>query len=319
MRLIYRLPIVLLFLVPALSPAQNFPDRLVTYDPLGNRSVDSTAFDWLTAERIHVEFARYTNGSGNSHRWNAKLGGFVELARWDSTWSIALVGTTEIVIDPNNSIGFNPRSIFWEEGLLVSRRLGHNAAIQLGGMQRCKHDIDNLELSYNTGRPEERTLIFSGATLRMLMRPDTFIPDLDFLRGGLALRDDYYFHLLDHRIPSEANNAGGHLDRLINTLTVGGRLELRPAGSRIGGHLGGSIMISLSGGAIHGDDRFSNLSLATSIPFVEAGLDLFNPTGSGLTLFVRGEWQRDAQIVPVPERASLVLIGFRFADVRTVW
>jgi hypothetical protein len=310
---------LLLFLLPVMVNGQNFPDRLVAYDPLANHTPDSTDFDWLVAERIHIEFARYSNGSGSSHRWNAKLGGFIDLARWDSIWSIALAGTMEIVIDPNNSVSFNPRSIFWEEGLLVSRRIGSNIVLQLGGMQRCKHDIDNLELSYNTGLPEERTLIFSGASLRLLVRPDTFLPGINFLRGGLSLRNEYYVHLLDHRIPSEANEADNHLDRLINTFIVGGRLQLRSPGSRIGGHLSGSLMMSVVGGRLHEENRFSDLSLVTSVPYLELGCDLFNPGGSGLTLFVRGEWQQDAQILPVPQPATLVLFGVRFADVGAVW
>jgi hypothetical protein len=314
-----RLHLLLLLLTSAVAIAQNFPDRLVVYDPMANRSPDTTDFDWLVAERILIEFGRYSNGSGNAHRWNAKLGGWIDLARWDSTWSIALVGTTEIVIDPNNSIGFNPRSIFWEEGLMVSRRLGDHLVVQLGGMQRCKHDIDNLEFSYNTGRVEERTLIFSGASLRLLVQPHAFIPAFEALRGGLSLRNEYYFHLLDHRIPTEANIPGNHLDRLINTILLGGRVQLRPTGSRIGSHVSGSMMLNLYGGKIHEEGRFNDLTTTFAVPYLELGLDLFNPSGSGLTLFVRGEWQRDAQIVPTPQPATLVLFGLRFADVETVW
>ena len=55
---------------------------------------------------------------------------------------------------------FNPRAIFWEEGVLAGFRLDEGIALQAGYIHRCKHDIDNLEITAR-GREEQRTLIYN--------------------------------------------------------------------------------------------------------------------------------------------------------------
>jgi hypothetical protein len=303
----------------AACPAQNFPDRALNYDPLALALDDTSSVAWLGAIEPMVEFGRYSNGSGRSHRWNGKIGLYLDVVRWDSTWSIAIVETMETVIDPNNDIAFNPRSIFWEEGILVSHRLGESSALQFGGMQRCKHDIDNLELSQTTENPQERTLIFSSATLRWLVRPHIVAADLPELRAGFAMRNELYVHLLDHRIPNAANESGEHLDRLVSSLMASGRIEYRPLGRRYAAHLSASALLSLVGGRLGEEGRFDDLTTTLGVPHLELGIDLFNPKGTGVTLFARAEWQRDAAILPVPRSATLVLFGIRAGHQTSIW
>jgi hypothetical protein len=299
--------------------AQNFPDRIINYDPLGDHTIDTAGFTWLGGARLHAEFGRYSNGSGRSHRWNAKTGGSIEVARWDSTWSIALAGTTEITIDPNNDISFNPRAICWEEGILVSHRIAADAALQFGGFQRCKHDIDNLESAFD-GAPQERTLIFSGATLRLLLRPRPLIPGSDLLWGGIALRNELYVHILDDRISGEVDHGGRGLDGMVASQVAIGRLELRPWGPTLAAHLSGSVMASWFGErfGILGNDA-GKLTILGSTPHLEIGLDVVNPRGGSFTFFARGEWQRDAAILPKPGSVALALFGVRFGDFATMW
>ncbi|MDB5033485.1 MAG: hypothetical protein JWQ98_726 [Chlorobi bacterium] len=309
----------ILMLMHTVCHSQNFPDRMISYDPLADHRPDTADFTWLSGARLHAEFSRYSNGSGSSHRWNAKTGGMVEIARWDSTWSIAVAGTTEIIIDPHNDISFNPRAIQWEEGILVSCRLSHDASLQFGGMQRCKHDIDNLEPAQESGSVEERTLIFSSATVRALFHPRPLIPGSNLLYGALAIRDEIYVHILDNRIAGTADAGGRSLETMFNTTVVTGRLDLRPPDARYGVHLGASFMVSLFGDAPGTGHNLSNPIALGSIPFLELGLDLFNPAGGNLTIFARGEWQRDAAILPKPAAASLAMFGIRFSDFGTMW
>ncbi len=314
------LAVVILAALHTVCHAQNFPDRAINYDPLGEHRYDSARFSALTGSKLHVEFGRYSNGSGGSHRWTAKTGGTIELARWDSSWSIAIVGTAEITIDPHNDIAFNPRAISWEEGVMVSRRIGRNWTLQLGGMQRCKHDIDNVESMLSGGHLEERTLIYSGATLRLLLRPHALLPGSDLLRGGVALRNELYVHTLDHRIAGESDATGRGLETMIASQVIIGRLELHPPAWPVAAHLSGSLMLTYVG------ERFGvagygagSVTALGSVPHLELGVDMLNPIGGTLTIFARGEWQRDAAILPKPQSARLFLLGLRFGDAGTMW
>ncbi|HVK38079.1 MAG TPA: hypothetical protein VNA88_06085, partial [Candidatus Kapabacteria bacterium] len=98
--------------------AQVLPDRHVQLDPLADHALDTLGTTWLNGARLYAEFARNTPGDAD-HRWVARTGGVAELVRWDSSASLMIVGTMEVVIDPNNDITFNPRAIFWEEGLMA--------------------------------------------------------------------------------------------------------------------------------------------------------------------------------------------------------
>jgi hypothetical protein len=305
------LPLLILLHLPL--AAQILPDRIVVLDPLGRHEEDSAGFSWLNGSHLYAEFGRYSNGSGGDHRWNAKTGGYIEFARWDSTASIAMVGTAEIVVDPMSDIGFNPRAIFWEEGVLASLRLAHEASLQLGYVHRCKHDIDNYDVS------EERTLIYSGITTRALWRPGLMLDGPFTLTGGLALRNDFFLHLLDYRSGIGAQNAGGSIESLVDAVNLCGRVDLRPREARYGIHFSADFMLSLVGAERGFSERFHGIRALGSFPYAELGIDLFNPHGAALTIFARGEWQRDAGIHATPERATLALFGVRVGTAEGMW
>jgi hypothetical protein len=298
---------------------QILPDRLVVYDPLGNHALDTNGFEWLPATRLYGEFSRYSNGSGAHHRWNAKSGGFFEIARWDSSWSIAMVGTMEMVADPFSDIGFNPRAIFWEEGVLASRRLGDEAAIQFGYVHRCKHDIDNLEPYLLADRIEQETLIYSGITTRALWRPRPILEGPVPLEGALAVRNDLFLHLFDQREPHEAEATGRSMNTLADAVNITARLDLRAREARWGLHLNGDFMLSLYGAGTGFSGRWSRLTALGAFPFLELGLDLFNPRGAAFTIFTRGEWQRDGAIAPFATPARLLSFGVRASSFEEMW
>lgn len=286
-------------------------------DPLGDTTVGSEGFILLPATRLYGEFGRYSNGSGDDHRWNAKTGGYLEFARWDSSWSIGLVGTMEVVMDPLNDISFNPRAIFWEEGLLASARLTSGSALQFGYVHRCKHDIDNLEIYTARGELEQRTLIYSGLTTRYLARPRRLADVWGSwgLYGGFALRNDLFLHLFD----GSQDTGVPTLEHLLDAVTITGRLDLRSADGPVGFHLMGNGMVSFFGEEPGLSGRTKGITLLGSMPYLELGLDLFNTKGMLFTIFARGEWQRDGGIRDAVTSEHLFLLGLRSQTFGSMW
>jgi hypothetical protein len=298
--------------------AQVLPDRIVVLDPMSDRSLDTAGFTWLNGARLYAEFARYTPGD-RDHRWNAKTGGVVEVLRWDSTANVTIIGTMEVVVDPNNDIAFNPRAIFWEEGVLVTvaPRLEYVPPIQIGYVHRCKHDIDNLEILVGGGPREQRTLIFSGILVRMLLRETPLVTGDWIVSASGSLRLDRYLHRLDDRLDPDARLVGNDIEEMVQSSTLTARINVQPAGARWRAHLLASGMLTE-----HGADRdrdTDELELDASLPFVELGFDLFNPAGSSFTIFLRYEHQRDAGIGSIPTSASLTMLGVRVADMKWIW
>lgn len=230
-----------------------------------------------------------------------------------------MVGTMEMVADAASDIGFNPRAIFWEEGVLASARLNHDAAFQFGYVHRCKHDIDNLEPYLYESRIEQYTLIYSSVTARLLLRPRLVADGAVQLFASAAVRNDLFFHLYDERHPQEAEGTGRNMNTLANTTNLTARLDARPRGARFGLHLNADGMISLFGKGTGFGGRWSNLQIEGGVPFVELGFDLFNPHGGAFTIFARGEWQRDGAIDPFTTPARLFAIGIRATSWETMW
>jgi hypothetical protein len=230
-----------------------------------------------------------------------------------------IVGSMEVVVDPNNDIAFNPRAIFWEEGLMGGVRLGHDLALQAGYIHRCKHDIDNSEIAEHQGRREQRTLIYSGVITRLLVREIALSRGDWHVTASGALRNDLFLHLLDDRLYSETRGIGRDIESMIDALSLPARVDAGPTGARWRLHASASVMATAFGAEPGFGERFADVTIIGAAPFLELGLDLFNPAGSTFTLFARGEWQRDAGIGSVPVPASLAMIGVRLADSRGIW
>lgn len=317
MRIPGSVPAFLLFVFLAASSlrGQNIPDRIVIIDPLGDTAAAGEGLALLPGTRLYGEFARYSSGSGTDHRWNAKLGGYGEFVRWDASWSIAVAGTMEVIVDPNNDISFNPRAIFWEEGLIISARApwSGNGAVQFGYMHRCKHDIDNAEKTTLGGEPEQRTLIYSGPFLRLLNRPAKILDGPVELRVGGALRFDYFVHTLDSRWNPRYAESQPNLEDLTAAINGTVRIEGRFGDGPFGLHAGGNWMLALASPRGEGMEGFG------SLPFVELGLDIRNPGGGAFTIFARGERQRDGGIGTRPKPADLFLFGVRIGGAEGMW
>ena len=312
LRFFALLPLALVGIVSS-AICQNLPDRIVVFDPLADTTVPRSGTNALTGTRLTAEFGRYSDGSGEQHRWNGKLGGYAEMVRWDSTWSIAIAGTLEVVMDPLNDIAFNPRAIFWEEGVMISRRAPwSDGAIIAGYMHRCKHDIDNHEATLTAERPEQRTLIYSGPFVRLLARPRpvTSSGSPVEVRLGASLRFDYFVHTLDDRWNNEALAGRPNAEELVAASNASVRLEVSPFGGSPAFHLQAGGMLTIS------DEE--EMVVRGAVPFAELGVDLLG-SGSSFTFFVRGEWQDDGGILTLPTPASLLLFGVRTSSLFGMW
>ncbi len=298
--------------------AQNMPDRTVIYDPLAAPAADS-GFSMFNGTRLFAEFGRYSNGSGPHHRWNAKTGGWFEIARWDSSWSIAMIGTMEMVADAFSDIGFNPRAIFWEEGLLATARLGQGTALQFGYVHRCKHDIDNLEPYLLAGSIEQYTLIYSGITARLLFRPRVVVDGPLQISAGAALRNDIFLHRFSQTEPGGIQRPGSDISSLATAFNITARIDARPRDARFGMHCNGAVMLSMFGGQQTPAPPWNGITVRGAAPFVELGADFFNPKGAAFTVFARGEWQHDGAIVPQPTPATLFIVGVRASSFQGMW
>lgn len=120
--------------------------------------------------------------------------------------SFAVTSQIEFIADTNNDINFSPRAIFWEEGLLYSRRVGRSF-VQFGYYHRCKHDIDNFRFG------EERTMVFGSALVRYILPFSLFAPN-DVL---LAFQYDHYTITWEKRTPDTFENGAYNWDELVNS------------------------------------------------------------------------------------------------------
>ena len=278
--------------------------------------------DRLNTTKLYAEFSRHFNADKN-HLWNAKTGGYVELFRYDSSWSVTADGVMEVVMDSYNEIAFNPRAIFWEEGLHFNKSISEKIVLQFGYTHRCKHDVDNLEAKLERGLIQERTLVFSGIMSRIFLRPKAYFKIGNFdLIYGLSIRNDFFIQAGDTRSTDDTNSfsKGLPIGALIDAINVYSKFELMPKKSNYSLHFTINYMASLYGKEQGLANRIKSFNkVIQSIPISEIGFNLFNDKGAKFTTFLRSEFQHDAGILPEPTSSRLFLIGFRLSDQITMW
>jgi len=243
----------------------------------------------------------YTVARDDRHRWNATVGGAVELLGANA-WNFVFETNLHLAVDPNNNMSFNPRALVWEEGLLLGRRFGSNIW-HIGVQQRCKHDIDNVEVLRVTGREEERALIYSSAMLRW-ERTSFRISGIDF---SPTVETHFYIFLQDQRFPVQTRSIGASVESYIGAV----RFQLS-ASRRLSPMAAAGAAIDLRSTALgpSGSRRFSALHAIRNDWSAEAWLEAIGSAAS-LRLFLRYVEQPDDFITPVPQAASLLCIGFR--------
>ncbi len=160
----------------------------------------------IRAVEFGAEGAMHLTPKTADHRWNVAVGGALELIGGER-WNLQFETVVNLVVDPGNDIGFNPRAFIWHEALVVTRAAGEQQW-QVGYVHRCKHDVDNLELYETTGIYEQRSIMLgsvmarwrrlpievAGWGVRPLVQADAFI-----------LRQDQRFPVATRELVPKAN------------------------------------------------------------------------------------------------------------------
>jgi hypothetical protein len=291
----------------SVSLAQRFPDRWITILPL----LDTThPVPEGTASPIHssagwAEFGGYPIDD-SIHAWIQRLGAVIELVRIGSGWSIAFATDIEFIADPNNDIRFNPRAVFWQEGLLLTNRIG-NGYWQLGYYHRCKHDVDNLSIG------TERSLIYGSVTGKYAI--PLALPRTTY-SGAAVIRGDIYTIRQDDRTGASTDDGMPDVRRLLATL--GGSLHLRsPA---VGSWLG--LYTTLWATMNFYSHRaaasiFSGVRSVTAHGGITAGIAI---TGTAhFRIGIAYEYLADTGINPLPQPAHLVSVTMSLFDPSAMW
>lgn len=306
-----RLIIAVVFLILTTDPlhAQRFPDRWFTVNPLMNRGhpVHEGEWSWMHSSGGWGEFGAYRLARDNEHAWVQRLGMFIELFRVGNEASLAFTGDIEFIANPDNDIRFNPRAVFWQEGVLYTQRAG-SSYWQLGYFHRCKHDVDNLTLQ------RERSLIYGSLQAKYLL-PLTVN---DGATDALAvLRADLYTIRQDDRIPASYSPQTPHVKRMLGT--AGAVLHLRRplALSPLGLYATYWGMVNFYGAKESVLLKFDRIAQSTFQGGASAGLAV-----EGNAHFRIGftyEYLSDTGLNPYPEHAHLLTLGVTIVNPAAMW
>ncbi|MBL0174901.1 MAG: hypothetical protein IPP94_06510 [Ignavibacteria bacterium] len=293
--------LALIALAPALR-AQSwlYPETLADLSPL--LSADRPeGLRFLPSTRFWGETGHYIAGRDENHRWHEAIGGAIELVG-ARDWSVWFESSVLLAIDPNNNIAFNPRAFFWEEGLMLGLRSGADVW-SFGFRQRCKHDIDNIELLRATGVEQQRSIIYGGLVARwerdpMRVAPVTLRP---LAEANLVLLTE------DQRFPVATRVVGPSVNAFL------GALRLRVTGDL---PLAADVRCGLTADArftLLGPwpgTRFSGVHALRSEPALE-GFVAIDGSAATFAVFARAAVLDDDFISTPPRSAKLLALGIR--------
>jgi hypothetical protein len=208
--------------------------------------------------------------------------------------------------DTHNEISFNPSGVTWEEHIVYATR-GEGANYQLGYAQRCRHDVDNLDIKEASGQAQQRTLIYSSITGK-LIPPPLMIGDALEYRSWY--KGDLFVVSQDYRIPKSTSNVLPHMERLAWDVGVNAQITTLNRNS-IGGYFNIALTLSAFGDTTGLIRKFSSIERTHLDSRIEAGLTIPG-RGGNMRIFAGYERLRDDGALPIPEANSYFLIGFRF-------
>ncbi len=210
--------LVIALMLACTASAQRPIERAIILNPLANPAAitaDEGKSSWFTQVGGWGSFGNYGLHSDRDHAWYQQLGAYMEIFRKGNRSSLAFTSQIEFIADLQNDINFNPRAIFWEEGLLYTHKIGASY-LQVGYYHRCKHDIDNLEIA------QERSLIF-GSIMASYTFPLSLLGDEDLL---MSLQYDHYTVTWDRRTPLAFEDGTKDWDSLIASLRLNSSWQL---------------------------------------------------------------------------------------------
>lgn len=286
---------VLLFLSVQISFAGPvIPGRVIIYAPEFRKPDDSVkGAAFFREQGIWGDINHGFSSAGDRYYWSISTGGIIQLAEWQKS-AVYLTGDYEMVADEHSNIDFHPRGIFWTEGFLYMQKFGETE-FHTGYINRCHHDIDNLE-HQPVGNGEERTLIYSSLLANAVWRNVTVAG----MRSDLFAQLDYYVFKQDYLIPDTVTRVSTNFEHLIASVSAGGKFDLFSIGD-------GVTYLRAYGMAT----AFNKFQTTTFDARAEIGLQ-FQGSASGMNVYLGYESFQDDGTRPSPVNSKFVYLGFRF-------
>ncbi len=241
------------------------------------------------------------------HTWNIKLGAGAEVLRLDNSLDLVLASDIELVSDSRSRIGFNPRSFFWQQMIMVSGHVPPWGYWQTGMAHRCKHDIDTLGLSGETSKKREAVMIYDSIFLRVIAKT---ITPVNSHRFPFTLqpygRFDIFVIKDDERTYDTNVSTGRSIEDLTASLETGLSCEMVRMGPAVF-YMRTRYMLSCFG-AGRGSD-YTNSACA------EIGVTFHGIEGVAC-IFAAIEYQDMTMVNPYNEHKRFLLFGLRLYDGR---
>ncbi|MDP2364207.1 MAG: hypothetical protein Q8M94_10620 [Ignavibacteria bacterium] len=300
-----KLYIILSFIIINLPlSAQRLTDRMYVFNLLFNEAenIADGKTSYINSVGGWGEFGAYRLQRDFEHAWYQKLGAFIEFFRTGDYQSFSFVSSMEFIANPDNDIRFKPRSIFWEEGFLYSRK-EDSFFWQLGYFHRCKHDVDNFLYG------KERALIYGSVQGKIIFL-------LDFLNEKesalLSARYELYTILQDNRYPKSWMTYSYNWKQLISSLGINFNFT-KPISEQYWNYYFNSYsMINFFGRSEGFINRFNSLQKATVNGGFSTGISIKGKAEFRIGLTY--EYLSDTGINPYPESAHLLSFGVSVLD-----
>lgn len=301
-----RLAVVALLAGVALTPVSLEGQLLTTRGLFVAAQRDSVSKSRvLPRAELLAEFEYRTVQAKTYASSSYKLATLVDVVRLTRTTALSVLLATEMTFAPDNSLGFDPRGVVWEEQLALFGRT-RSLTWSVATFLRCRHDVDNgtpIE-----PLPESPTILARGRTIVL---PGTQIglsgPEWR-PTGRLALRLggtlEGYIAPEDRRTPitrvsPQWSDAVGALG-----LTIRARLALHERAAIYARSWQSHVLFNESAGAGMLHQRTNARA--------ELGLRLRGP-GGGADLFVVRERTFDDVMAVQPRRFAATSIGVRLS------
>lgn len=272
-----------------------FPARSFILAPKFRDLKDTTkGAKYLRQNGLWGNLARGFGSTDDRFAWSMSFGGIIQFVEGENSM-FYLQGDADVLSDTHNDIGFNPRAIFWTEGLVYGLRLDSTNELHLGYLHRCKHDIDNLD-KQTVAANEERTLIYGSFMGKYIAR------DFDFLdmNTSTSAQLDMYLYKQDYRFPFELTDSGASVTDLNFSVELSAKLEYAKIGD-VGMYARGQLRAA----------SYNWLKTMTLDWRGETGIE-FKGEATTMNVFVGYEYLQDDMNRPLPVNSSYVYLGLRF-------
>lgn len=318
---------IVLTLCSARVQAQRIPERFFTINPLSttlSRDVLAKAADtnlvWMGKFGFWSGFERYAV-SDNAHAWRNPFGAFAELVRWHTLTgkqaNIFAVGTFEHIADPNNDISFNPRAVWWEEGVVYSTeldsvRFGEYLAapsyLQIGYYHRCRHEIDNLF------RNESRVMIYGSITGKYILPLPSSTPNE---HAVFSARTDIYTIRTDYRFPFQYLDVLPSYFDLVASVGVNAHYRNVLPWKQLGWYASARALFTAYAGNRDFFGRFGAINAVRLDYGATLGVSIEGVVRCHIGL--QYEYLADPEMKPFPQAQHLLSLGFAFLSPEGLW